>query len=134
MRRISIAVLMLTFATAGCHHAVPVGNGHAHDVIPADRLSNEGGRAIYDVVSMRWPLMMNQAGAGFQTRRLGVESVGVYADRTYLGGASMLRTVRAHEVASVRRLSRSEEYSRYGRTHEGGALEIVWRHSVVRSR
>jgi hypothetical protein len=112
----------------------PIGNGYAHNEIPADRLTSEGGRAMYDVVAMRWPLMMNRAGVAIQPRQLGVEPVGVYANRMYLGGVSMLRNVRAHEVASVRRLSRSEEYSRYGRIHDGGALEIVWRNSAIGAR
>ena len=134
MRRISIAVLSLTLTTTGCYRALPNGTDYSHNVIPSERLLRDGGRPMSDVVAYRWPSMMNPPKTSLQSRPQGVEMVGVYADRMYIGGASTLSGIFAREVDSVRRLSRVEEFARYGRMHDGGGIEIVWRHSALGPR
>jgi hypothetical protein len=134
MRRIPIAVLSLTLAAAGCYPAVPSTTDQGYNVIAPDRLMRDGGQAMYDVVATRWPMLMNPAVSSLQPRPQGAEVVGVYANRMYIGGASALQGIYAREVNSVRRLSRVEEFARYGQMHDGGGLEIVWRNSALGPR
>lgn len=101
-------------------------------VIGTDRLVLEPDRPVFDVVARTWPRMFRPEPRS--AARLGAppgdsrgDVIGVYSQGTFIGGQEVLRTMLAREVLAVYRLSLSEEFARYGRAHDGGAVEIIWR-------
>jgi hypothetical protein len=97
-------------------------------VLGSDVLVADGSRPLSDLVNRHWPTLLRPprlSGAGGTDVRGDI--IGVYSGLSFLGGQQMLATIPARQVLAVYRLTRTEEYTRYGRTHDGGALEIVWR-------
>lgn len=101
--------------------------GGALTVIGPDVLRAEPSQPVYDLVLRRWPNLLRPpviGAAGGRDARGDV--IGVYAATHWLGGQDALRSINAVHVQSIRRLTPSEEFARFGRAHDGGGLEIVW--------
>ena len=100
------------------------------DMIPRRTLDMDPGLSLYDVVGRYWPQVLRPQSASpglrLTTDPRG-DIVGVYVDDTFAGGQEQLRSIRSSAVSSIRRLTTSEEFIRYGRSHAGGALVITFR-------
>ena len=102
-------------------------------LIPMRTLDLDPGLSLYDVVSRYWPYVLrpNVPVAGPVPRPVAGDPrgdiVGVYVGENFSGGQEQLRSIRSSAVSSIRRLSQSEEYIRFGRSHPGGALVITFR-------
>jgi hypothetical protein len=100
-----------------------------HATIGADVLANDRHLTLYELVRRTWPTVLRPpvrtlSSYGGITSR---DVVGVYADGMLIGGLETLQTIYASNVIQVRRLSRSEEFARFGRAHPGGGLVLQWR-------
>jgi hypothetical protein len=96
-------------------------------VIGTDLLAPEPDRPVYDLVLRTWPRVLRpDAGPAAALQDPRGDVVGVYARGAFLGGQDVLRTVPARQVLALYRLTAAEEYSRFGRSHPGGAIEVVW--------
>ena len=81
--------------------------------------------SVSDVVSMYWPMLGTQPRSPLVSDA--GEQVGIYANGQLIGGLADLRSINSGNVAYLQRLSRSEEYSQYGRAHPQGAIVLAWR-------
>ena len=96
-------------------------------VLGSDVLAADGSRPLVDLVNRQWPTLLSPLRPSAGTADVRGDAIGVYSGQNFLGGQAVLGTVPARQVLAVYRLTRNEEYARYGRVHDGGALEIVWR-------
>jgi hypothetical protein len=108
--------------------------GRASDVsmrhIQGEALSRDPSRSLMDVMASYWPTSMR--GDPFARQIGGEQGIGAYVNDNYMGGWDFLRTVRAGEVVRVQRLTQSEEYLRYGRSHPNGAVILTFRGGIGR--
>jgi hypothetical protein len=95
--------------------------------IGTDQLSAEPDRVLYDIVLRTWPRLLRPGPTSIMHQDPRGDVLGVYTRAGFLGGPDVLRTVPARDVLAVYRLTPAEAYARYGRSHLGGAVEIVWR-------
>lgn len=100
----------------------------SRSVIGTDILYSDPTRSVYDIVARQWPVMLRPAPVSLRgnTDPYG-DIIGVYAKGMWLGGQETLRSVPAGQVLAIYRLSMTEEFARFGRRHDGGAVEIVWK-------
>jgi hypothetical protein len=147
MRRVAAVLpLALCAAAAACATARPLERpGRAEstvvipnapfalasrDLIPTRTLDLDPGLSLYDVVARYWPqvlrpqVMVPTAPSTVDPRG---DVVGIYIDQNFAGGQEQLRSIRASAVSAIRRLTPSEEYVRYGRSHAGGGLILTFR-------
>lgn len=137
------AVLASALSLAACASA-PAGSttstdfryarGRASDVsmrhIQGEALSRDPSRSLMDVMASYWPTTMR--GDPLARQIGGDNGIGAYANGNYMGGWDFLRTVRASEVTRVQRLTQSEEYLQFGRSHPNGAVMLTFRGSILR--
>ena len=98
--------------------------------IQGEALTRDPARSLLDVMAAYWPTQMRGDPRAVQFG--GDQGIGAYVNGNYMGGWDFLRTVRAGEVVRVQRLTQSEEYLRYGRTHPAGAVVLTLRGSLFR--
>ena len=98
--------------------------------IQGDALSRDPSRALLDVMASYWPTQMRGDPRAQQLG--GDQGIGAYVNGSYMGGWDFLRTVRAGELVRVQRLTQSEEYLRFGRTHANGAVVLTFRGTLGR--
>jgi mRNA-degrading endonuclease toxin of MazEF toxin-antitoxin module len=108
--------------------------GRAADVslrhIQGEALARDPSRSLMDVMASYWPNAMR---GDPHARQIGGEQgIGAYVNGNYMGGWDFLRTVRAGEVLRVQRLTQSEEFLQYGRTHANGAVVLTFRGGLGR--
>jgi hypothetical protein len=97
-------------------------------VIGADVLVPDASRSLLDLAQRQWPTLLRPLrGASATGPDLRDDIIGVYAGKSFLGGQAVLANIPARQVLAAYRLTRNEEYARWGRTHPGGAVEIIWR-------
>ena len=89
-------------------------------------LAADPSRPVYDVVMSLWPNVMDPPWALRTTPGFTQDRLAVYANGLLLGGAEVMRSVQAHEVARVRRITPSEELMLFGRQHVAGAVILDW--------
>ncbi len=96
-------------------------------MIPMATLDIDPSLSLYDVVSRYWPQTLRPA--LFQTSSPDPRGdvVGVYIGGNFAGGPDALRSIRASAVQSLQRLTRSEEYVKWGIGHPGGAILVTFR-------
>jgi hypothetical protein len=126
----AVAAWTLT-ACAGALAAppLPLGQPTAADVttrqINGPVLQAQPTRMLSEVVSTYWPML------GLQPRGPLVgdagEQVGLYANGQLIGGLADLRSIASGNVLYLQRLTRTEEFSRFGRSHPQGAIILAWR-------
>ncbi|MGZ8377039.1 MAG: hypothetical protein ACXW0Z_07320 [Gemmatirosa sp.] len=108
--------------------------GRASDVsmrhIQGEALTRDPSRSLMDVMASYWPTSMR--GDPFARQIGGDQGIGAYVNGNYMGGWDFLRTVRAGELVRVQRLTQSEEYLKFGRTHPNGAVELTFRGGLGR--
>jgi hypothetical protein len=147
MRRVAAAVLStaLLVATA-CASSGSAGGGGSRlesaasprhvapvvlatrSMIPRATLDIDPSLSLYDVVGRYWPQVLRPSMQETFAPDPRGDIVGVYIDGNFAGGQEALRGIRASAVASIRRLTRSEEYVKWGKSHAGGALDISFRY------
>lgn len=103
--------------------------GRASDVsmrlIQGEALSRDPARSLLDVMAAYWPTSMRGDMRGSQYG--GDGGIGAYVNGNYMGGWDFLRTVRSGELVRVQRLTQSEEYLAFGRTHANGGVVLTFR-------
>src|SRR5687768_14571144 len=138
------AVLAAALSLAGCASTSGGGSGDPTDLrlnrprpgdismrhIQGDALSRDPARSLMDVMAAYWPTQMR--GDPRATQIGGEQGIGAYVNGNYMGGWDFLRTVRAGELVRVQRLTQSEEFLKFGRTHPSGAVELTFRGSLRR--
>ncbi|GLC28369.1 hypothetical protein [Roseisolibacter agri] len=98
--------------------------------IQGEALSRDPARPLLDVLASYWPTQMRGDPRAVQLG--GDQGMGAYVNGNYMGGWDFLRTVRSGELVRVQRLTQSEEFLRFGRTHPNGAVELTFRGSLRR--
>jgi hypothetical protein len=133
------AVLAAAISLAACASAPAstdfrVSRSRASDVslrhIQGEALTRDPGRSLMDVMASYWPSSMR--GDPFARQFGGEQGIGAYVNGNYMGGWDFLRTVRAGEVVRVQRLTQSEEYLQFGRSHPNGGVVLIFRNSIAR--
>jgi hypothetical protein len=128
---LATTTLWTAMACAGLTAAPPLPYGEpvAADVtqrqITGPVLQATPSRSLSEVVSSYWPTLGRQYGPPIPSA--GGEQVGVYANGALIGGLADLRAIRSGEVVTLQRLTRSEEYMRFGTAHPQGAIILTWR-------
>ena len=89
-------------------------------------LAADPGRSLYDVVTMYWPNVLNPPWAMRRSSGTEIDQLGVYANGALAGSLEHFRGVSAARIASVRRLTPTEEFMTFGRQHAAGALVVEW--------
>jgi hypothetical protein len=92
----------------------------------ADVLVPMHDRTVYDLIERRWPTVLRPMTPNARSGPRG-DVVGVYANGVFIGGVETLQTVYARDLLAVHRLSASEEFMKYGHSHPGGGVVLVWR-------
>ena len=99
-------------------------------LIPTRTLDLDPGLSLYDVVARYWPTVLRPL-TPVPTTPSSIDPrgdvVGIYVGENFAGGQEQLRSIRSSAVASIRRLTATEEYVRFGRSHQGGGLVITFR-------
>ena len=98
--------------------------------IQGEALTRDPARSLLDVMASYWPTQMR--GDPRAPQFGGDQGIGAYVNGNYMGGWDFLRTVRSGELVRVQRLTQSEEYLAYGRTHPAGAVVLTFRGSLFR--
>jgi hypothetical protein len=144
MRRAAAVLSLALSAATACATSHPVGGASrlesaavarpvppvvlaTRTMIPRATLDLDPSLSLYDVVNRFWPQVLRpQMGFTARPDPRG-DVVGVYVDGNFSGGQESLRTLRASAVRSIQRLTRSEEFIKLGRSHDGGALLVTLR-------
>lgn len=87
-------------------------------------LTRDPMRPLADVIESYWSIASRRDPRSVRST-VGDESVGVYSSTGYLGGWDYLRTLRSSHVLRVQRLTASEAYHRFGRSHVNGAVVLT---------
>ena len=138
------AVLAAALSLAGCASTAGGGGSEVTDLrlnrprpgdismrhIQGEALSRDPARSLMDVMAAYWPTQMRGDPRAAQLG--GDQGIGAYVNGNYMGGWDFLRTVRAGELVRVQRLTQSEEFLKFGRTHPNGAVELTFRGSLFR--
>ncbi len=83
------------------------------------------GENLFDALRRSRPTLLRIRGiSGTPTDFPGSDIIGVFINGTFAGGMETLRTIQAHEVASVRRLRGIDASNRYAGRFREGVLEI----------
>jgi hypothetical protein len=145
MRRATVAVLTTALlAATACAASGPAGGSArlesaaatrrippvvlaTRSTIPLATLDIDPSLSLYDVVGRYWPQVLRPTIQETIAPDPRGDVVGVYIDGNFAGGQEALRGIRASAVSSLRRLTRSEEFVKWGRTHAGGAVVITFR-------
>lgn len=145
MRRAAAAVLSLALSAAtACASSRPAGDVSrlesvaaarrappvvlaTRSTIPLATLDLDPALSLYDVVGRFWPQVLHPPTLAVARPDPRGDIVGVYIDGNFSGGQESLRGIRASAVRSIQRLTRSEEFAKWGRSHEGGALIVSFR-------
>ena len=145
MRRAAAAVLSLALSAAtACATSRPAGDVSrlesvaaarrappvvlaTRSTIPLATLDLDPSLSLYDVVGRYWPQVLRPPLWETSNPDPRGDVVGVFIDGTFSGGQEALRGIRASAVASIQRLTRSEEYVKYGKSHPGGAVLVSFR-------
>ena len=96
-------------------------------VIPQETLNIDPSLSLLDVVGRYWPQVLRPPAWGMAQLDPRGDVVGVYVNGNFSGGQDALRSIRASAVSSLRRLTRSEEFAKWGMSHPGGAIVVTLR-------
>ena len=99
----------------------------SRSMIPQETLDIDPSLSMLDVVGRYWPQVLRPLAMATTPPDPRGDVVGVFVNGNFSGGQDALRSIRASAVASIRRLSRTEEYAKWGMSHPGGALVITLR-------
>jgi hypothetical protein len=121
-------LLVLSLMMPACYahdpatHAVPVRLG-VGDVVTGEELVASGASSLYDA-------LVRTRGNFFRSRGLSsltappADAILVFRDGAIMGTINVLGMLRASDVRSVRRISATETYRRYGRNVSVVGLEV----------
>ena len=96
-------------------------------LIPQATLNIDPSLSLHEVVGRYWPQVLRPPAWGAAAPDARGDVVGVYVDGNFSGGQDALRSIRASAVASLQRLTRSEEFTKWGMSHPGGAIIVTLR-------
>ena len=94
--------------------------------IPRETLDIDPSLSLLDVVGRYWPQVLRPLALGTPPDPRG-DVVGVFVNGNFTGGQDALRSIRASAVSSIQRMSRADEFTKWGMSHPGGALIITLR-------
>lgn len=95
--------------------------------IPTSTLDRDPGVSLHDVVRRYWGPMLRPVLTARGAAAQPGDNIGVYMGTLHIGGLEELQTFRAGSVASLRRMSTTEAFAKFGRMHPGGAIVLTLR-------
>jgi hypothetical protein len=126
-RMLFLSVLSLTMLACYAHDpaAQPAAPGRigVGDVVMQEELVASGATSLYDALVRTRRNFFRPRGVSSLTNPP-ADAILVFRDGAIMGTLNVLSMMRATEVRSVRRLSVTETYHRYGRNVSVGGLEV----------
>ena len=123
-----LSVLLMASAVACSPHRRAMGPSRDSQFITADEIDASSGTTAYEVINQLRPNFLSYRGETSFDKRTSRPYPNVYVDDQPFGQVSILRSIPAADLLTVRLYRSSEAMTRYGPGNASGVIAIVTRH------
>lgn len=123
-----LSLLLIASAVACSPHRRAMGAARDSQLITADEIDRSSGTTAYEVINQLRPNFLSYRGETSFDKRTSRPYPNVYVDDQPFGQLSVLRSIPASDVLTIRLYRSSEAMTRYGQGNASGVIAIVTRH------
>lgn len=122
------SLLLMASSIACSPHRRATGPARDPQLITEDEIDASSGTTAYEVINQLRPSFLSYRGETSFDRRTSRPYPNVYVDDQPFGQLSILRSIPASDVSTIRLYRSSEAMTRYGQGNASGVIAIVTRH------